>query len=76
MKEFKYECDILFIDILRKIGTLINEQVTVTETDEVFIGDKKLISWSRTKINDILLLWSNLGEILFYIECVCKFFQK
>ena len=36
MKNFKDKWDMLFIETLRKIGTLINEQVTVTETDEVF----------------------------------------
>ena len=45
----------LFIETLIKIGTLIIEQVTVTETDEFFIGDKNIISGSRTIIYDILL---------------------
>ena len=40
MKNFKDKCSMLFIEDLRKIGTLINEQIKVTETDEVFIGDK------------------------------------
>ena len=66
----------IFIEILRKIGTLINEQVTVTETDEIFFGDKKLMSVSRTIIGDILILWSNLGAILVYLEYLCKVFQK
>ena len=60
----------LFIDTLRKIGTLINEQVTVTETYEVFIGDKNLISGIRTLIDHIFLLCSTLIAILFCIECV------
>ena len=55
MKNFKDEWVMLFIETLRKIGTLINEQVKVTETDELFIGDKNLISVSRTILNDILL---------------------
>ena len=40
MKNFVDKWDMLFIENLRKIGTLFNEQVTVRETDEVFIGDK------------------------------------
>ena len=32
MKNFKDIWDMLFQETLRKIGTLINEQVTVTET--------------------------------------------
>ena len=46
----------LFIETLRKIGNLINEQVKVTGTDEFFIGDKDIISGSRTIIYDILIL--------------------
>ena len=60
----------IFIETLRKIGTLINEQVTAIETDEVFIGDKKLISGSRTIIYNILLLCINLRSILVYLECM------
>ena len=33
MKNIKDEWDMLFIDNLCKIGTLVNEQVTVTEID-------------------------------------------
>ena len=60
----------LFIETLHKIETLINEQVTVTETDEVFTVDKKLILGSRTIIDDILLFHSKLRSILVYLECV------
>ena len=49
-----------FIENLRKIGTLINEQVKVTERDEVFIGDKKVISESIIIIYDIFLFYSKL----------------
>ena len=66
----------LVIETVFKIGTHINKQVTITETDEVFIEDKNQISGSRTIINDILLLWYNLRAILVYLECVCKVFQK
>ena len=40
----------MFIDTIFKIVTLINKQVTVTETDEVFIADKKIISESIKKL--------------------------
>ena len=50
----------LFIDNLHKIVTLLNEQITVTEIDEVFIGDKNLIPVSRTIIDYISLLCGNL----------------
>ena len=45
----------LFIETLHKLGTLINEQFTVTERDEVFIGYKNIISLRRTIIDGILL---------------------
>ena len=66
----------LFIETLSKMVTLINEQVTVTEIDKVFIGDKNIISGIRTIIYDILLLCSNSRAILVYLECVWKVFQK
>ena len=66
----------LFIETLQKIVTLLNEKTTVTETDEFFIGDKNLIPGSRTIINNILILCSNLRSIMVYLECVYKFFQK
>ena len=76
MKNFKDEWVMLFIYTFRKIGTLINEQVTVIEIDEVFIEDKNPISGNRAIIDDILIFCSNLGAILVYLEFVCKFFQK
>ena len=67
IKNFKDEWDMILRETLWKIGTLVNEQVTVTETYEFFIRDKNIISGRRTIINDILLLWSNLKAILVYI---------
>ena len=55
IKNFKYKWDVLFIEALCKIVTLINEQVTVTKTYEVFLGDKNLISVSRKIIKNILI---------------------
>ena len=52
----------LFIETIRKIITLINEQDKVIETDEFFIGYKNPISGSRTIINDIFLLCSKLNN--------------
>ena len=40
MKKFQEEWGMLFIETIRKIGTIINEQVTVAETDKFFIGYK------------------------------------
>ena len=43
VKNFNEKWDILFIVTLRKIETLLNKQVTVTKTDELFIGDNNII---------------------------------
>ena len=66
----------IFFETLRKIVTLVSEQVIVTEADEVLIGYKKLISVIKTIIGDILLLCINLEAILVYIQFVLKLFQK
>ena len=66
----------LFIDNLQKIVTILNENFTVTETDEVFIGDKSLFSGIRTIIDYVFLLCSNLGSIMVYLEFSCKVFEK
>ena len=55
MKNFKEKWDMLFIEALSKIINFINEQVTVTKTDEVFVGNKNIIPGSRTIIYYILL---------------------
>ena len=68
--KFKVKWYMLFIETLCKIVTLINEQVKVTETDELFIGYKKIIFGSRTTIDDVFLLFSNLIAILVYPEFV------
>ena len=43
MNNFKDKWDILFMENLRYFKTLVSEQVTVTETDEVYVGDKNII---------------------------------
>ena len=40
-KNFKYEWDIIFIETLRKIGTLFNEQVTVTKNMKSLLEIKR-----------------------------------
>ena len=67
MINFKDEWDMIFIETLRNLGNLFNEQVTVMETYEVFIGDKKLISVRIKIIYDILLFYRNLEYILVYL---------
>ena len=40
------------------------------------LNKTKLVSVSRTNIDDILLFCCNLDAILIYLECVCKVFLK
>ena len=76
MSNFKDKWDMVFIETLHKIETLVSEQVTVTEIYEVFIGDKNKISGIISIIDDILLFCSNLESILVYSECVYKSLKK
>ena len=55
---------------------LDGEIIRVTDANEIFLGKKKIVSGSRTVIDDILLYCSNIKLILIYFECVCKVFQK
>jgi len=76
MKILKDEWDLLFIIVLRFMNTLDGEIIRITDAIEIFLGEKKVVSGSRTIINDILLFCSNKARILIYLECVCKVFQK
>ena len=76
MKNLKDEWDLLFIIVLRSMNTLNGETIRITDANEIFLGEKKIVSGSRTIIDDILLFCSNKAMILIYFECVCKVFQK
>ena len=56
MKGFKDEWDMLFMETLRNLVTLVSEKITVKEIYDVFVEDKKLISGGKKIIDDILLL--------------------
>ena len=43
MNNFKAKWDMICIETLCNLVKLVSEQVTVTETDELFIGDKNII---------------------------------
>ena len=75
MRNLKEEWDPLLNQTLRSIDTLGNNSVSVTETDEIYPNKTKLVSGSRTIIDDIILFCSNLDAILIYLECVCKVFS-
>ena len=76
MRNFKEEWYLLLNQTLCSIDTLGNNSVSVTETDEIYPNKTKLVSGSRTIIDDIILFCSNLDAILIYLECVCKVFSN
>ena len=76
MRNLKEEWDPPLNQTLRSIDTLGNNSVSVTETDEIYPNKTKLVSCSRTIIDDIILFCSNLDAILIYLECVCKVFSN
>ena len=76
MKRLKDEWDVLFIIKVKALLIIGNEIVIVTEANEIFVGTKKIVSGSRTIIDDIILYCSNKALILLYFECVCIIFKK
>ena len=73
---FKDKWEMIFIQLLRELKTIKNEPVVVTETDEIFIRMLKLVSGNCTIIDDILIFCRNIDEIILYLECLCRVFQK
>ena len=76
MLNFKEEWGSLFTQTLCSIYSLGNNVVSATDTDEIFLNQTKLVSGSRTIIDEILLFCSNLDIILIYLERVCNFFLE
>jgi len=76
MKNFQDEWDILFIIKIKLLKNLGGETVNVTDANEIFVGKSKIVSGSRTIINNIILFCSYKELILLYFEFVCIVFQK
>ena len=76
MRNFKEKWDLIFTQTLRSIDSLVNNSVSVIETEKNHLNITKLVSGSRTIIDEILLFCSKLDTILIYIERVCKRFLK
>ena len=76
MKRLKDEWDILFIIRVKLLTVIGAEIIRVTEANEIFVGTKKIVSGSRTIIDDIILYCSNKPLIILYFECVCIIFKK
>ena len=76
MRNFKEYWDLIFTQTLRSINTIANNAISVTATDKICHNKTKLVSGSRTNIDDILILCSNLYLILIYLECVYNYFSN
>ena len=59
MNNFKEEWDLPFTHTLRYIDTLGKNAVLVTETDGIYVNKIKLVSDSRTTIDDTILFCIN-----------------
>ena len=76
MRSFKKEWDLIFTQTLRSIDTLDNNEVSVTETEEIYLNKTKLVSGICTNIDGIIIFYRNLDAIIIYLECFCKVFLK
>ena len=54
MKTFKYEWDILFVIKVKSLQFVGTDIIRVTEANKIFIGNTKIVSVSRTVIDDII----------------------
>ena len=48
----------------------------MSAAQEIMIGPRKLISGSKTIIDNILLWCDDQELLLLYFKCVCRVFQK
>jgi len=76
MHQLRDEWEILFVLKIRAMLTIGGELISISDTDEITIGDTLLYQGSKVIIDDILLCASNLQIVLLYFECMCEVFQK
>ena len=76
MRDFKEEWDTLFILRVSAMKQFLGKNITVTATNEILIGTKKLVWGSKTIIDDILLWCDEKDLVLTLFTCVCEVFQK
>ena len=62
MKGFKDEWDMLFMETLRNLVTLVSEKITVKEIYDVFVEDKKLISGGKKNNRWYLAIMKQVGN--------------
>lgn len=76
MMNLKDEWDELFIIRVVALRYHNNVLITLTATNEIMIGNKLLVSGSKTIIDDILLWCACERLVMVYFECVCEVFSK
>ena len=76
MRNCKKGWESIFTQMLRFIYTLGNNAVSVTEIGKFYLNKTKIVSGSRTIIDDILLFCINFDAILVFVEFICKLFLK
>ena len=76
MGHFKEEWNKLFIEELRSQTFIGSEPIRVTFSNDIFLGDRKLVSGTKTIIDDVILWCGNIECIFIYLECICCVFLK
>ena len=76
MKNLKDEWDKLFIIRVVALKRHDDALITLTAANEIMIGNKLLVSGSKTIIDDILLWCACKKLVMVYFECVCEVFKK
>ena len=76
MKDFKTECDDMFIILVTAMKTYNTLIIRVDTNQDVIIGEVKLVWGSKTIIDDILLWCDKKYLTLLLFTCVCEVFQS
>ena len=78
MGNFRDEWQLLFLQSLQEMTEIGQQLITIRNTDEIYLGDKRIYSGTKVIIDDILLWSTNLDLVLVLLlfECVFKVFLK
>jgi len=76
MGNLRDEWQILFLQKLLLLKQIGHELITIRNTNEVFIGEKRIYSGTKIIIDDIFLWSTNLDLVILLFECVCQIFLK
>ena len=76
IKNMKDEWVNVFNARLQELSHIGREELVVSATTYIYIGDKRIVSSTRIIIDNILL-WSNdVHTLLIYLECIWKVSRK